>query len=178
MDTALAAADADTRAGTAALGSLRAALGTLSTTQTAAIAELPSVDDDGDGLTNTEEGWWCTDPLNPNSDGDAQGYTDGQEVAALLDVTQPRNVRWGYGPPFGPPNPWPNFNNRDGSGTKVCNDGDFDTIPDFAEVYMVGTRVPYESTDNDKFDDGQELFGITYCTGGDLSCGYGDYPRH
>ena len=30
---------------------------------------------------------------------------------------------------------------------------------------------------HDKFDDGQELFGVTYCPGGDLSCGYGDLPR-
>ncbi|MEJ5198749.1 MAG: hypothetical protein WHX53_07485, partial [Anaerolineae bacterium] len=44
------------------------------------VALLSSLDDDADGLTNTEEVWWCTDPLNPNSDGDAQGYTDGQEV--------------------------------------------------------------------------------------------------
>ena len=83
-----------------------------------------SVDDDADGLTNTEEAWWCTDPLNPNSDGDAAGYTDGQEVAALLDFTLPRTVRWGYGPPFGPPNAWPNFNDRDGTHVNVCNDGD------------------------------------------------------
>jgi len=34
-----------------------------------------------------------------------------------------------------------------------------------------------ESTDRDKFDDGQEVFGVTYCPGGDLSCGYGDLPR-
>jgi hypothetical protein len=34
-----------------------------------------------------------------------------------------------------------------------------------------------ESSDRDKFDDGQELFGVTYCPGGDLSCGYGDLPR-
>ncbi|PDV97123.1 CARDB domain-containing protein [Candidatus Chloroploca asiatica] len=155
---------------------LRTAVQQLSPEQRTALSTLPSLDDDGDGLTNTEEGWWCTDPLNANSDGDAQGYTDGQEVSALIDVTQPRNVRWGYGPPFGPPNAWPNFNNRDGTGVKVCNDGDFDTIPDYAEVFMVGTRVPYESTDNDKFDDGQELFGVTYCPGAPTNCGYGSYP--
>ena len=34
-----------------------------------------------------------------------------------------------------------------------------------------------ESSDRDQFDDGQELFGMTYCPGGDLSCGYGDLPR-
>ena len=155
---------------------LRAALRALTPEQTAAIAALSSVDDDADGLTNTEEQWWCTDPLNPNSDGDAQGFTDGQEVRALLDFTLPRNVRWGYGPPFGPPNAWPNFNDRNGTHVNVCNDGDYDTIPDYAEVYMVGTRVPEESTDRDKFDDGQELFGITFCPGAPTNCGYGSYP--
>ena len=144
----------------------------------AALAALSSVDDDADGLTNTEEQWWCTDPMNPNSDGDTQGYTDGQEVDALLDFTLPRSVRWGYGPPFGPPAAWPDFNGTDGNpATPACNDGDYDTIPDYAEVYMVGSRVPEESTDHDKFDDGQELFGVTYCPGAPASCGYGAYPR-
>ncbi len=153
------------------------ALASLSTSSlSAALAGLTSVDDDGDGLTNTEEAWWCTDPMNPNSDGDVQGYTDGQEVTALLDFTLPRATRWGYGPPFGPPNAWPNFNDRDGTHVNVCNDGDFDTIPDYAEVYMVGTRVPEESTDHDKFDDGQELFGVTFCPGAPTNCGYGSYP--
>ncbi len=157
--------------------SLRAAIAALTPEQIAATASSISVDDDADGLTNTEEAWWCTDPLNPNSDGDASGYTDGQEVTALLDFTLSRSVRWGYGPPFGPPAAWPNFNNRDGTGVKVCNDGDYDTIPDYAEAYMVGTRTPAETTDGDKFDDGQELFGTTYCPGGTASCGYGSYPR-
>lgn len=62
-------------------------------------------------------------------------------------------------------------------GTPACNDGDYDTIPDFAEIYMVGSRVPAETTDFDKFDDGQELFGVTYCPGSPTSCGYGNYPR-
>ena len=158
---------------------LRASLRALSPELAAALAATPSLDDDGDGLTNTEEAWWCTDPANPNSDGDAQGYSDGEEVAALLDVTQSRQVRWGYGPPFGPPNAWPDFNNRDGDpNTPACNDGDYDTIPDFAEVYVVGTRVPFETTDNDKFDDGQELFGVTFCPGAPTNCGYGSYPGH
>ena len=161
----------------AAVTALRAAMQAITPEQAAGITALPSNDFDGDGLTDTEEAWWCTDPANPNSDGDALGSTDGQEVAALLDFTLPRTVRWGYGPPFGPPNAWPNFNDRNGTHVNVCNDGDYDTIPDYAEVYMVGTRVPEESTDGDKFDDGQELFGVTYCPGGDVSCGYGAYPR-
>jgi hypothetical protein len=159
-----------------ALTSLRAAMHALTPEQMAGIAASISPDDDGDGLTNTEEAWWCTDPQNPNSDGDAQGFTDGQEVRALLDFTLPRNVRWGYGPPFGPPAAWPNFNNRDGTGVNVCNDGDKDTIPDYAEVYMVGTRVPEESTDHDKFDDGQELFGTTFCPGDPPNPCWGVYP--
>ncbi len=165
----------------AARTNLRAAMRALKPEQLAGIASLSSVDDDADGLTNTEEIWWCTDPMNPNSDGDAQGYTDGQEVAALLDFTLPRNVRWGYGPPFGPPAAWPDFNGQDGNpATPACNDGDYDTIPDYAEAFMVGTRVgtgDSENTDGDKFDDGQELFGITFCPGGTASCGWGNFPR-
>ncbi|MBK9230839.1 MAG: hypothetical protein IPO15_08260, partial [Anaerolineae bacterium] len=144
--------------------------------QRAGLASLNSLDEDGDGLTNTEEAWWCTDPLNANSDGDAQAYSDGTEVDALLDFTLSRTVRWGYGPPFGPPNAWPNFNDRTGTHVNVCNDGDYDTIPDFAEVFVVGSRVPNETTDSDKFDDGQELFGVTYCPGAPTNCGYGSYP--
>ncbi len=44
-------------------------------------------DDDNDGLTNTEEAAWKTDPNNPDSDGD--GYLDGEEVAAKHDPTIP-----------------------------------------------------------------------------------------
>jgi hypothetical protein len=178
LTTAFAAGEKGVQAA-AALVALRSALNTLSPEQRAGLNSLPTLDFDGDGLTDTEESWWCTDPQNPNSDGDAQGYSDGQEVAALLDVTQPRTVRWGnYGPPFGPPAAWPDFNNNDGDpATPACNDGDWDTIPDFAEVNMVGTRVPTESTDGDKFDDGQELFGITYCPGAPTNCGHGSYPR-
>ncbi len=159
------AAAPDATAEAVALQALRTSLQALTPEQIAGMASSASIDDDADGLTNTEELWWCTDPLNPNSDGDANGYADGQEVAALLDFTLSRTVRWGYGPPFGPPAAWPNYNNRDGTGIKVCNDGDKDSIPDYAEVYMVGTRVPEESTDHDKFDDGQELFGTTFCPG-------------
>ena len=161
---------------TDALATLRGAMADLSSEQRAGISALNSVDDDADGLTNTEEAWWCTDPLNANSDGDAQAYSDGTEVDALLDFTLSRTVRWGYGPPFGPPNAWPNFNDRLGTHVNVCNDGDYDTIPDFAEVFMVGSRVPNETTDGDKFDDGQELFGVTYCPGAPTNCGYGSYP--
>lgn len=174
------AADAAATPDALALQALRTSLQALTPEQVAGTADSVSVDDDADGLTNTEELWWCTDPLNPNSDGDASGYTDGQEIAALLDFTLSRTVRWGYGPPFGPPNAWPNFNNRDGTGVNVCNDGDYDTIPDYAEAYVVGTRVgtgDSENTDGDKFDDGQEFFGTTFCVPGVTDCGYGLYPR-
>ncbi len=165
---------------TSMVASLHAALSTLTPEQIAGAASSISVDDDADGLTNTEEAWWCTNPLNPNSDGDASGYTDGLEVAALLDFTLSRTVRWNYGPPFGPPAAWPNFNNRDGTGLNICNDGDKDTIPDYAEAYVVGTRIGVgdsENTDGDKFDDGQEFFGTTFCPGDPPNPCWGLYPR-
>lgn len=154
------------------------AVAALSSEQLMAIASLESLDQDGDGLTNTEEIWWCTDPEDNNTDNDTQGYTDGQEITALLDVTTSRTVRNAYGPPFGPPHAWPNFNGSYSQyGTPYCNDGDWDTLPDYAEAYIIGSRVPEESTDFDKFDDGQEFFGITFCPGGETSCNYGSYPR-
>lgn len=132
------------------------------------------------GLTDTAEAWWCTDPGNPNSDGDAQGYTDGQEVTALLDFTLPRATRWGYGAPFGPPNAWPDFNGMDGNPTTpACNDGDYDTIPPTTRrsSWSARGKSRKRAPTVDKFDDGQELFGVTYCPGAPTSCGYGSYPR-
>jgi hypothetical protein len=175
--SAMSAAQAGMTVQAEALAGIQAVMSGLSVDQRMGIASLISVDDDGDGLTDTQEMWWCTDPNNANTDGDVNGWKDGQEVAAILNFKLPRTVRWGYGAPFGPPAAWPDFNGMDGNpNTPACNDGDFDTIPDFAEVWMVGSRVPDENTDNDKFDDGQELFGVTYCPGGTTSCGYGTWP--
>ena len=160
-----------------AAAGIHAILASFSPEQLTALGDAISPDSDGDGLTDTEESWWCTDPDNPNTDGDVNGYTDYEEITALLDFTLPRSVRWGYGPPFGPPNAWPDWNGADGDpDTPACNDGDWDTIPDYAEAYVIGSRVPSESTDGDKFDDGQEFFGITYCPGAPTNCGYGSYP--
>ena len=151
----------------AALGD-RAQMGTLVQTmspeQVSAAAALTTVDDDDDGLTNTQEAWWCTDPLNRDSDGD--GKTDGSEIAALKDWLGNRRAA---APGETPWASWP-FN------SSTCPDKDKDSIPNLAELEL-GLNMDLESTDRDKFDDGQELFGVTYCPGGDLSCGYGDLPR-
>ena len=42
--------------------------------------ESPSDDPDHDGLSNSEESLWATDPFNPDSDAD--GFKDGEEVAS------------------------------------------------------------------------------------------------
>ena len=118
-----------------------------------ALIDAPTVDSDGDGLTDTEEGWWCTDLNNPDSDGDLVG--DGAEISQLLSQN-PTN-----GKPFAG---WP----PDHAG---CYDDDADSVPDLAEINVVGLNVNRESTDGDKFDDGQELFGITKYPG------YGALPR-
>ena len=49
--------------------------------------QLASSDTDSDGLINSEEAVWGTDPDNPDTDGD--GYLDGEEVAAGHDPTIP-----------------------------------------------------------------------------------------
>lgn len=45
------------------------------------------LDSDADGLTDTEEEGYGTDPLNPDTDGD--GYSDGDEVASGYDPNGP-----------------------------------------------------------------------------------------
>jgi hypothetical protein len=148
-----------------ALEALHAAMRALTVEQMAALAGLTSVDDDADGLTNTQETWWCTDPLNADSDSD--GRSDGTEIQALKD--------WMANERAAAPNetPWPSWPFND----TTCPDKDHDSIPNLAERWELGLNMDLESSDRDKFDDGQELFGVTYCPGGDLSCGYGDLPR-
>ena len=125
----------------------------------AALAVTESTDTDGDGLTDTEELWWCTDPNGPDSDFDL--VSDGVEVSQLLAGNQSN------GKPFlGWP---PTITN--------CFDDDFDSVPDLVETNVVGLSINRESSDLDKYDDGQEFFGSTYCPGGPGSCGYGALPR-
>jgi hypothetical protein len=87
-------------------------------------------------------------------------------VAAIL------NGVTAYGPPFGP---WPRFTPYDANGT--CPDMDYDGVPDYAEELIIGTSPLRESSDKDKFDDGQELFGVTFCPAPSGPCGYGILPR-
>ncbi len=132
-----------------------------------AVAELPSVDSDNDGLTDTQEGWWCT---NPNlADSDSDRTSDGAEVQALKDWMGNRSS----GPPASgkPFLGWPlRITN--------CYDDDMDSVPDQVEIWDLGLNPNIESTDRDKFDDGQELFGNTYCPGSGGFCGYGVLPRN
>lgn len=139
----------------------------LTVEQAVGVADSASVDDDADGLTNTQEQWWCTDPLNPDSDGD--GANDGDEVQAAKDWLG--NLRSSYpstGKPFAG---WP-------PQIPGCLDDDQDSVPDLAERWELGLNMNRESTDRDKFDDGQELFGNTYCPGSGGYCGYGALPRN
>ncbi len=157
-----------------ALATLRTVVQTLTPEVQAALADSFSLDDDGDGLTNTEESWWCTDPLNADSNGD--GKSDGDTVRALRNPSLSRQERHIYGPPY---RLWPPFVATISPGaTPTCLlDADKDSIPDLVEQYVVGTSSRDESTDGDKFDDGQEFFGITFCPGGSNFCDYGQYPR-
>ncbi|HOT93195.1 MAG TPA: CARDB domain-containing protein [Anaerolineae bacterium] len=146
---------------------LRAALQALTAEQQAGIMSLIAVDSDGDGLTDTQEAWWCTDPLNVDSDGD--GASDAIEVQAVKDWLN--NLRAGppaTGKPFAG---WP-------PQISGCRDDDMDSVPDLAERWELGLNMNRESTDRDKFDDGQELFGNTYCPGSGGFCGYGSLPRN
>lgn len=133
--------------------------------QLAGIQALPGVDNDGDGLTDTQESWWCTDPNNPDSDSD--GRSDYEEIQAIKDwmanrrATAPGETPWAS---------WP-FD------SVTCPDKDYDSIPNLAERWELGLNMDLESTDRDRYDDGQEVFGVTHCPGGDYNCDYGDLPR-
>lgn len=144
---------------------LQAVIDGFSAEQLSAVQALPGVDNDADGLTDTQEGWWCTDPNNPDSDLD--GRKDGDEIQTIKDwMANKRASAPGETPWSG----WP-FN------ATTCPDKDNDSIPNLAERWELGLNMDLESTDRDKFDDGQEVFGVTNCPGGDNSCGYGDLPR-
>jgi hypothetical protein len=144
---------------------LRATLQSLTVAQQTGIMAMTSLDSDGDGLTDTEEYWWCTNPLNPDTKGD--GVSDGDAVAALM--------AWMHNELPGPPASgtpflgWPMVPG-DGQFNPNCVDQDHDSVPDLAERWMLGLNANRESTDRDKFDDGQELFGIT-------KWGWGALPR-
>lgn len=130
------------------------------------LAATSSVDDDADGLTNTQESWWCINPLAVDSDND--GVSDGNEVNALKRWMGNTDVRPSTGKPF---LGWPTGSNP------PCYDTDRDSIPDLAERWDLGLNANKESTDEDRYDDGQELFGSTNCPGGGGACGYGLLPH-
>ena len=124
-----------------------------------------SKDDDNDGLTNTMESWWCTDPLNPDTDGD--GATDLAEVEAARDwLANRRNTPPSTGKPF---LGWP-------SGIEGCADDDGDSVPDMAERWDLGLNMNKASTDGDKYDDGLELFGNNENNEQSLLTGWVDPP--
>ena len=60
--------------------------------------EFDSGDDDGDGLTNSEEEDLGTDPSNPDTDGD--GYTDAEERHAGTDPADSESVIYIGGWPY------------------------------------------------------------------------------
>lgn len=132
--------------------------------QAASAAALSAIDDDDDGLTNTQENWWCTNPIDDDSDDD--GIKDGVEIQTAKDWMANKLP----GPAFDTPwASWP-FNDT------TCPDKDHDSIPNLAERWELGLNMDLESTDHDRYDDGQELFGVTYCPGSGSACGYGTLP--
>ena len=156
-----AAATTDIRA------NLRAALQDLSSEQQTFLLAATSVDTDSDGLNDTLEGYWCTDPARADTDFD--GVNDGTEVQRLKDwMDNKLSKAPSSAKPF---QGWPPQKTN-------CYDDDLDSVPDVVEVLELGLDLNQESTDRDKFDDGQELFGTTYCPGSAGFCGYGVRPRN
>lgn len=123
-------------------------------------------DQDGDQLTDTEERWWGTNPNNPDTDGD--GVEDGQEIRQLRNGDNSAGIPWPNWPIWGQtPNANPGWGWGDESEAPII-DLDQDSIPDAAEFFVLGFNPYRESTDNDRYDDGQEFWGITQIGRGSL----------
>lgn len=147
----------------------RAWASSLSTRTRLKLAATDASDRDGDGLSDTQEMEWCT---NPNlADSDRDGISDKAEIDRLrLWMAHGTDRAPNKGFPFlGTP-----FMNSDVTG---CYDTDQDSIPDFVEQDL-GLDSGRESSDGDKYDDGQELYGRTHCTNSGGYCGYGSLPRN
>lgn len=126
-------------------------------------AEEPVIirDTDGDGLTDTEEWWWGTNPENPDTDGD--GFDDGTEIKLARSGDHSAGIPWPDWPVWGErPNHPGNVGWGWGDGTEPpIIDLDQDSIPDAAERFVLGFNPHFESTDHDRYDDGMEFWGIT-----------------
>ncbi|MDF1515099.1 MAG: thrombospondin type 3 repeat-containing protein, partial [Anaerolineae bacterium] len=143
---------------------LRDAMQAITAEQQAGLASTISMDSDGDGLTDVQESWWCTNPLDADTDDD--GKSDGVEIQVLKDWMNNKRAN------SPGETPWPNWPPE----IPGCDDKDFDSIPNLAERWELGLNMDFESSDRDRYDDGQELFGTTYCPGSASACGYGQLP--
>ncbi len=141
-----------------ALASLLAQDGVQAQAVTSAEVGAPTaVDDDADGLTNTEElvGNRCS---NPDSDGD--GVQDGAEVDALLAWLHNESGQEASRQAAVPG--WPD----------ATHDADFDGRAGPGGDLGAGAQHQPRIHDRDKFDDfGQELLGLTRWDWGALAGG-------
>jgi hypothetical protein len=117
-------------------------------------------DDDGDGVSDVDEGTIGTDPLNPDSDGD--GTDDGDEDAdgdGVSNEEETDNDGTSDGDPLDPCDP-SNASatcDADGDGTPNASDDDDDNdgVSDVDEG-IIGTNPHNPDTDGDGTDDGDE----------------------
>lgn len=117
-----------------------------------------TTDSDGDGLIDSLEHSFGTDPLKPDTDGD--GLTDWEELN-WLDYNPLAKDTDGNGTPDGD-------EDADGDGltnilegnynsNMILADTDHDGLNDYDEVYSVGTLPDNPDTDGDGVDDGTEV---------------------
>ena len=158
--------DAQTATRNATLASVEQTLRALTADERTALAGLASNDADGDGLSDSAEVWWCTNPNSANSN-PLSTLTDGQSVQQTKDWA--RNLRVGPASerPFAG---WPMVLG-DAGYKSTCVDGDRDGVPDAAEKFELGMNPNNPTTDGDKYNDGQELFGLNVAITGWLPIG-------
>jgi len=139
------------------------------------IGDNTDTDDDGDGLSDTEENTlgsdgYITNPLNPDTDGG--GRSDGAEYSYGTDPTNPsddaqtdsdgdgltNNIETNTG---GCGISWSQLDTKS---NPYSTDSDSDGLGDYAEVKTYGTNPKCADTDGDTENDNKELSNYSSCS--------------
>jgi gliding motility-associated-like protein len=117
---------------------------------------VPTNDCDNDGLTSAQEDLAGTDPANADTDGD--GYTDGEEVTGVDDLTTVA-VTTGTSDPLNSCDPIPGNPSDDCDNDGLINSAELlgaDGLPNTGDE----TNPDDADTDDDGLNDGEEVTGV------------------
>ena len=151
--------------GMTTVSSLRVWATTMTPELTQSVITATAIDSDNDGLSDDEEAIWCLNPNNAYTN--STGVKDGVQVQRVRDWMANRRETNSGSIPY--------LANSINVGD--CIDTDGDGVPNAVEM-LLGLNPNRASSDFDKYNDAQELFGRTVGTNIDMP-GYVKNPgRH